>query len=114
MSSGLRRDCPGARVRLLTAPDSNCAEVYRTISRYSQFAEFAVRDQYTAFVECTRRVGEFANNETPGELLRRPARACAHRPVFSAVRPVKGEHSLYCASSLRNTGGATIEIAIAY
>ncbi|GBP48300.1 hypothetical protein EVAR_34793_1 [Eumeta japonica] len=29
MSSGLRRDCPGARVRLLTAPDSNCAEVYR-------------------------------------------------------------------------------------
>ncbi|GBP06436.1 hypothetical protein EVAR_99611_1 [Eumeta japonica] len=29
MSSGLRRDCPGARVRLLTAPDSNYAEVYR-------------------------------------------------------------------------------------
>ncbi|GBP04858.1 hypothetical protein EVAR_91812_1 [Eumeta japonica] len=32
MSSGLRRDSaglPGARVRLLTAPDSNCAEVYR-------------------------------------------------------------------------------------
>ncbi|GBP03624.1 Proton-coupled amino acid transporter-like protein pathetic [Eumeta japonica] len=45
MSSGLRRDCPGARVRLLTAPespDSSCAEVYRAYTdEYLDVRSFA-------------------------------------------------------------------------